>query len=347
MVASFAWSNVRDPRLRKIVALGALALACTSHEDFFKEPANLAGRAGAATGTGGKETTGQGGASGANGSTGGTSGRGAGAMSGDGGTSAQTGGGSQGGSAGVGAMAGTSPGAGAPGAGGQGTSGSGMGGREPTAGDTSAESGAAGEHGTAGEPGSGGTGGEPCVGEVERCDGVSNDCDELIDEGDVCPVGCEAKLREGRLYLLCLFEDPDDQLAYNDAAKACGNAGTKLDLELELTRLDSAPENTFMKEWIDASVTGLGLVWHGANDLDEERRWVWGRVPNEVPFFTASRMGGGTPVMDRFNDFAPNRPNATNGAEENCGSFDSEFDWQWNDLVCSVPRLGFACEEAP
>ncbi len=349
MVASFALSNVRDAPLKKIVALGALALACTGREDFFKEPANLGGRAGAATGSGGKETTGQGGASGSNGSKGGTAGQGDGAGGSDGGTSAgaKSGdGGDQSGAAGLGASAGGPPSAGSPGAGGNGASGSGAGGRAPTAGDTGAESGAAGD-GTAGDPGSGGTGGEPCVPDVERCDGVSNDCDELVDEGGVCPVGCEAKVRDDTLYLLCLFEDPDDQLAYAAAGEACENAGEKLELTLELTRLDSAAENAFVKAWIDASTTVEGTVWIGANDLDEERRWVWGRAPNEVQFFTASRLGGGTPYLGRFNDFAPDRPNATNGAEENCGAFDATLDWQWNDLICSVPRLGFTCEQAP
>jgi hypothetical protein len=92
------------------------------------------------------------------------------------------------------------------------------------------------------------------------------------------------------------------------------------------------------------------MVWMGANDTTQERRWVWGQGPGAVRFFDASSTGGGTPYMNAFDDFAAGRPNATltgSGNEEDCGAFDSDFDWQWNDLVCSTPRLGFVCEQAP
>ena len=66
-----------------------------------------------------------------------------------------------------------------------------------------------------------------------------------------------------------------------------------------------------------------------------------------MQFFSESLNGGGTATMGRFNDWASGRPNATNGANEDCGGFDSEFAWKWNDLQCSVPRLGFVCEQTP
>jgi hypothetical protein len=187
------------------------------------------------------------------------------------------------------------------------------------------------------------------VGEAERCDGVSNDCDDDIDEGGVCPAGCRAQVRDDHLYLLCLFEDANDQPDYSTASKACADAKStsEIDVTVALARLDSADENTFVKAWIADSVTGEGAVWHGANDLDQERRWVWGREPNEVPFFNENLMGGGMPVMGRFNDWGAGRPNASNGANEDCGAFDTEVDWKWNDLQCSVARLGYVCEQTP
>jgi hypothetical protein len=49
--------------------------------------------------------------------------------------------------------------------------------------------------------------------------------------------------------------------------------------------------------------------------------------------------------MGRFDDFPSGRPNGANGADEDCGAFDAEVEWAWNDVRCSVGRLGFVCEE--
>src|SRR5262249_39418177 len=104
-------------------------------------------------------------------------------------------------------------------------------------------------------------------------------------------------------------------------------------------------ENDFAKTWIMAATDADGMVWMGANDIDEEGRWVWGRGTNATEFFVGSDQGGGMPYMDAFNDFADGRPNSGNGADEDCGAFDSDFAWSWNDLVCDDSRLGFLCEQ--
>jgi hypothetical protein len=121
----------------------------------------------------------------------------------------------------------------------------------------------------------------------------------------------------------------------------------ELGVSLELVRLESASENAFIKTWIAELWTGEGDVLHGATDIDEEYQWVWGREPDEERFFTASSLGGGVPYMGRYEDWGSGRPNALNGSEEDCGAFDSYVAWQWNDVVCSEPRLGFACEQTP
>ncbi len=43
------------------------------------------------------------------------------------------------------------------------------------------------------------------------------------------------------------------------------------------------------------------------------------------------------PVMGRFNDSAPGRPSA-NETDEDCGGFDTEADWSWNDRLCRSVR---------
>jgi hypothetical protein len=267
-----------------------------------------AGRAGAGgDGVGGAT----GGGSGADGGTGGGGAMGGNESAGNGGT-----GGSNGGSAGVGGVA--------------------------------AGTGGLGEAGLAGEIGMAGAGSEPCVAEQEVCDGLDNDCDDESDE-EGCPADCTAKVYEGHSYLLCMTTEEDDQLAYSGANGYCDDAESALDLgfSMALARIESHDESEVMKAWVRASAPSNGTIWIGANDLDDENTWVWGRGPNAVQFFQGSNRGGGKPVDGAFNDFAPDRPNAANGDEEDCGAMESELDWQWNDAICSRPRLGFLCEQKP
>jgi hypothetical protein len=327
-----------------VASMLALVASCSSHENFFKEPPEHLTRGGAAgsigSGTGGHSLAS--GAGGSSGQTGEAAGRGA-------SSGAATAGnvGESGGVAGA-ARAGASTGA-AAGLASGGTTSAGTGG-EATQGGTTGRAGTGGdtEAGAAGTPEVGGSGGETCVPKPEVCDGIDNDCDDAIDEDGVCPAGCSAQTREGHVYLLCLFDDQTQQLDYDQATTRCGDAGSALGLgvTLELARVESTAEEDFLKAWIVERATMDGMVWLGANDIEQEGRWVWGRGTDAVQFFVGSAQGGGTPYMDRFNDFAAGRPNSANGEDEDCGAFDSEFDWQWNDLVCSVPRLGFVCEQA-
>jgi hypothetical protein len=194
-----------------------------------------------------------------------------------------------------------------------------------------------------------GAGGEVCVPEPEVCDGISNDCDEQVDEGGVCPTGCTAKRFDGHVYLLCLTPNADSQLVYAEASTYCETAGDALNLgiTLELARIEAAEESDFTRAWLRQTATTSGLIWIGANDLDQENKWVWGRGPGAVQFFTGSDLGGGMPYDDAFSDWGPDRPNASNGKDEDCGALDSEFDWAWNDILCMDERLGYLCEQTP
>lgn len=203
-----------------------------------------------------------------------------------------------------------------------------------------------------GQGGSGGTGSACCVPAAEICDGRSNDCDTEVDEGGVCPDGCIAQLHEDRLYLLCIHPDATAQRDYADASADCAAAATTLGLPipLELAHIESSAENQFVKGWIqeriaEAGVTE-GMVWNGANDIARETRWVWGQGLNAVQFFQGTLFGGGDPVPGRFHDFAPGRPNSANATDEDCGGFDSEADWRWNDRLCTRRALGFVCEQS-
>lgn len=339
----------RSFRVRRWAAWSALALGCSYRTDFFDPvPPGTAGT-GAENGVAGSGAA-RGGATGAGGATGGGTGVSGGGGSG-GSTSGTTGSGAAAGSdhvAGRGGAAGSSQGGTAgsdPGDAGDGAAGDlavGLGGDSASGGTGgTSDAGSAGDH-SAGEAGSGP---EPCVPSPERCDGISNDCDEAVDE-DACPAGCSARQRDGHVYLLCLIAEQSNYVNYATAAAGCRDAGGVLGLDrsFELARIESAPENAFVKEWIIGSAGQAGMVWFGANDLDQEHRWVFGRGENAVQFFSGAQQGGGTPYQGAFHDFAEGRPNAANGADEDCAGYDADFAWQWNDLVCSQGRLGFVCE---
>lgn len=196
-----------------------------------------------------------------------------------------------------------------------------------------------------------GKGGEPatCLPAPEICDGISNDCDDEIDEGAACPTGCDVESYDGHLYALCLFVDEDDWLTYEQATSACTKLAGKLGSKSEfaLTWIESEDENDFLKTWIveTTPIADEVMIWSGANDLDKERTWVWGRGPGAERFFDQASDGGGTPYDDSFHDFPAGKPNSANDWDEDCGGFDSELDWQWNDFICDDPRLGYVCEE--
>src|SRR6185369_312212 len=194
-----------------------------------------------------------------------------------------------------------------------------------------------------------GAGGEPCVPTPEVCDGVSNDCNEAVDEGGVCPSNCTAKTRDGHVYLLCVTANANSQLAYEGATAYCDRAGDELGLglTLALARIEDQEESDFARDWVRHTTTAEGLIWMGANDIDQENKWVWGRGSNADQFFTGMNDGGGTPYQGAFNDWAVDRPNSSNGSDEDCGAMDSAFDWAWNDILCQTERLGWLCEQTP
>ena len=73
--------------------------------------------------------------------------------------------------------------------------------------------------------------------------------------------------------------------------------------------------------------TGLGEVWIGGNDIEEEGVWKWVDCTSwaQVVFW------------------APGEPNATNG-DEACLSYSASLGFKWNDLNCDR-EAGFLCSK--
>lgn len=275
-------------------------------------------------------------------------GGGAGALGGNAGTAAGAGGVVAAGQGGSGAaVAGT--GGDTSGTGGTGVAG--IGGDTPVAGTGGVGgNGGGSEGGDAGQAGGGpeaGAAGEGCV---ELCDGKSNGCDGAVDESDVCPEHCSAEQYDGRVYVLCVWGLAANGADYETAETRCAGMGKELGLDGDFTLafVESADENDFLKAWIRTKTSALdGAIWIGANDIGMENTWVWGRGPDAVQFFRGLLPAGGVPVMGRFNDFGPGRPNGSNLNQEDCGAFDAEVAWRWNDRQCANSEIGFVCEQQP
>ncbi|HEX6765023.1 MAG TPA: C-type lectin domain-containing protein [Polyangiaceae bacterium] len=357
-------------------------VACSGSDkiDFFEPSTGGSAGTGAATGgsSGTSAGTDSGGSSGGGTtSTGGASGDASGGTAGtNGGTAGETGGtaGDTGGSA---MQGGTDPGAGMGGmptggtggkggtggmpmAGDGGTAGSGMGGSSGNAmggaGANGAGMGGAGMAGSApggagmsgAGTGGGGAGGSagcvPTNPSTERCDGVDNNCTGGIDEGNACPDHCTGATRAGHTYMFCSFENVTTGTRLRTWMQAQDFCASPM-RNLNLVFIESAEEDAFILEWI----TRLGLqdqVWMGANDRDptvglsNEGDWVWGTANNAVQFWNGAENG--SPVMNRYNDWAGGEPN--NMGNEDCGVFSADHDFHWDDRMCNNMYPNFVCE---
>ena len=186
----------------------------------------------------------------------------------------------------------------------------------PTAG---ASSGGAPTAGASGAPSagasSGGTssgGSSSCVTTgAEVCDGVDNDCNGQIDDGNVCP--CSVQAFAARSYLFCR------QVAdWRDAQLLCSKYG------YHLASIRDAAADRFLGR--SAASIASTRWWIGLNDLALKGRWAW---------------QAGTPVS--YVRWAAGEPNDTGGVEDCVELNRFGADGGWNDEPCDG-ALPFVCE---
>jgi hypothetical protein len=161
--------------------------------------------------------------------------------------------------------------------------------------------------------GSGGVAGAPVCERTgpEVCDGIDNDCNGVIDDGNVCP--CDAQSFGGRSYLFCRAV-----AAWQGAQGFCARYGYQL----------ASIHDATTDHWLGQTVVSYANAkwWMGLDDLTQKSRWQW---------------QDGTPV-DYLN-WGPGEPNDAGGIED-CAELNRYgVDGGWNDEPCDG-ALPFVCE---
>jgi hypothetical protein len=146
-------------------------------------------------------------------------------------------------------------------------------------------------------------------GVTDVCNGVNDDCSGGADPPGTCPAGCGGGSYGGHRYLFCAIADE-----WDDVADDCVSMG------MRLTRVNSDEENSFIRS--TASGYGLGRLWLGGDDDDDEGSWVW---RDGAPFGYVAWASG--------------EPNDSGG--EDC--LEMLGGGRWNDLDCGDDRA-FVCE---
>jgi hypothetical protein len=265
------------------------------------------------------------------------------------------GGGGSGGGAGAGSGSGGSSAGVAAGGSTAGRNSEGQGGNLPLAGAAGAgEPGGGGEAGSsAPDAGSLDAGGErdagppdppECEPSDEVCDGIDNDCDDVVDSAGACPEGCGGFTLADHAYIFC-GEEVDRGIALT----RCGAEGMKL------AWIETPEENAALLTSIGALdvpvPAGQLRVQIGASDSDNEDEWIW--VGNAAAFDGFqfwdgnSVDDGGEPVAGAYANWAALEPN--DEPQEDCGVINLSGNadvapGQWDDRDCQE-ELTFLCEE--
>lgn len=161
------------------------------------------------------------------------------------------------------------------------------------------------------------------------------------------PPDCSAESYGDHVYVFCHETTTTAYVDYTTATTRCENLQNDLGLSFgfELTSIESADEEAFLKAWVASVASNDEVVWLGANDIAMEGTWVWGQAPGAPAFFHQDPMGGGMVAAGQYADFAPGDPNGSARYDEDCGAFDGSVNWQWNDERCAERAAGFLCEE--
>jgi hypothetical protein len=182
-----------------------------------------------------------------------------------------------------------------------------------------------------------------CEPRDEVCDGIDNDCDDVIDSGAACPEGCSGFTLADHAYMLC-----EEAVDRGIALARCGGEGMKL------AWIETPGENAaLLARIIDFGLTATGelMVQIGASDSDDEDEWIWtgnAAAFDGFQFWDGNAAeNGGNAVGAAYANWGGGEPN--NSDNEDCGAIsisgsDIRSPGQWDDRPC-LGELPFLCEE--
>jgi hypothetical protein len=183
----------------------------------------------------------------------------------------------------------------------------------------------------------------PCNSSAELCDGLDNDCDGVVDQGQTCLDACVGFALADHGYMFC--PEPVDR---GIALARCEDRGMKLAwvedatenaaLVVRITELDRAGEDTEL------------ITQIGASDSEDEDEWRWvgnGASLDGFQFWEGNGVeDGGEAVGGAFQRWAEVEPNDQDG--EDCGVMSvlgsaNRDPGQWDDRNCDE-AFAFLCE---
>ncbi len=182
----------------------------------------------------------------------------------------------------------------------------------------------------------------PCSANIELCDGLDNDCDQVVDEGAACAVDCAGFALADHGYMFC-----SASVSRDVAADRCELEG------MRLAWIETEAENEFLVDSIAAADVPAAqddelLTYMGGSDSGNEGNWIWrgrGAIPNGFQFWQGANLGAA--VNGAYESWAPGEPNNTDD-DENCAALsvlgsNNRAPGSWDDRDCDS-ELPFVCE---
>jgi hypothetical protein len=215
----------------------------------------------------------------------------------------------------------------------------------PSAGDADAGSSDAGGVDAAVTVDSGPPSPPPCEPSDEVCDGLDNNCDDIVDNGQTCAANCFGFVLTEHGYMFCL-----PAVNRTTALERCAVEG------MRLAWIETLEENTALVGAITQRLDGedpSGLLTQiGGTDATGEGNWRWvgNRVAPDGPLFWQGGTAalGGEPVGNAFANWDDTEPN--NSPNEDCAAISifgspGRIPGEWDDRNCAATAVfPFVCE---